>query len=242
MIQFNLLPDVKLEYIRAQRTKRLVIISAGLVIAACVVILLILVGSVYGLQRAHLSNLDDDIADKTQTIQEIDHLNRILTVQNQLGDINRLHADKPVSSRLFTYIEEVTPSNVSINTLEVDFDEGTMEISGETESLANVNKFVDTLKFVTYTETDGSDNEASQDDQDDAETETKNAFSEVVLSSFGKKIDETSYTVTLSYNPIIFDSVADVTLDVQNRITTRSEVDRPDALFRTPEEPEDAED
>ncbi len=231
MIQFNLLPDVKLEYIRTKRTKRLVITVSVIVISACGFLLAVLAGTVYGLQRIHISNLTEDIEQDTRTIQEIEDINRVLTVQNQLNTINSLHDDKPVVSRLFDFITTITPSDVSINRLDVDFEESRIEISGETASLATVNKFVDTIKFTTYTvSVNGSDAEENLDNNGER------AFSDVVLSSFGRANDETSYTIELSFDPVIFDSNQDVSLQISERITTRSEVERPQALFRTPDE------
>lgn len=235
MIQFNLLPDVKIQYIKARRMKRTVIVASVIVIASCAAVLALLASAVYGLQRNHIANLSEDIERDISAVQEVQDINRVLTVQNQLGTIDSLHEAKPVTSRLFDFIESITPSDVSINSVEVDYANDSIFVSGEANNLATVNKFVDTIKFTTYViATDEDENNNSNNDDNSL------AFSNVVLSSFGRTNDETSYTIDLTFNPIIFDSSEDIRLEVQQRITTRSEVERPQALFRTPEEDNNA--
>src|SRR5688500_12274286 len=119
MIQFNLLPDVKLEYIKAKRTKRMVVsISAitNIVSLGIVVLLFFLVNVV---QKQHLSNLSEDIRRDSKKLENVEDISKILTIQNQLLSLEDAHNDKPVVSRLQKYIEQVTPNNVSIADLEV---------------------------------------------------------------------------------------------------------------------------
>ena len=234
MIQFNLLPDVKLEYIKAQRLKRSVIAISTLVVSACIVLLLLLAGAVYGLQRNHISNLTDDINDYEKQIQSIPDINRILTVQNQLNTINQLHDDKPVTTRLFAFLETVTPADVDINRVEISFGGQSIQIAGQATDLATVNKFVDTLKFTTYIELDDDGEPITLADSE--EEVVRLAFSDVVLTGFSRNQTEATYRIELSFNPIIFASQSEIGLVVPDRITTRSEVDRPKALFQEPED------
>ncbi len=244
MIQFNLLPDVKLEYIKAQRVKRAVITISGLVVGACIVFILILVSNVYGLQSRHINNVTEDIEKTAAEIKSIDQIDRILTVQSQLGTVNDLHVNKPVMSRIFDFIETVTPSNVNLANIELNHEENTLELIGSTESLAVVNKFVDTLKFTEYYAVDLDDNgeviESSLPDDDD---ELPLAFTSVVLEDFDLSEEDgtpvATYTIVIEFDEIIFDSLEEIQLRVRDTITTRSEVDQPEALFQAPEEEED---
>lgn len=240
MIQFNLLPNVKLEYIKAQRIKRAVVAISGIVVGACIVFILILVSTVYGLQRGHINRVTEDIEKTATDIKSIDQIDRILTVQNQLISVNDLHADKPVTSRVFSFIESVTPSNVSLSSAELNFETNRLELSGTTETIADINRFVDTLKFTEYyvIELDENDEtiEASLPDDDD---ELPPAFESVVLDSFGRRGEGVaSYTIVIEFNEMIFDSREEIRLRVRDTITTRSEVDRPEALFQAPVEEE----
>lgn len=246
MIQFNLLPDVKLEYIRTNRVKRLVITVALLVTGLALAVTGFLAFNVYGLQRGHIDNLTGDIQDSTESIKSIDQIDRMLTVQNQLNTITGLHDDKPVASRLFPFMSSITPTEVNISELEISFENETMIITGEADSLESVNVFVDTLKFIVYSQTDpdSDDDQDSGDIQEEQEAETEDldrAFVGVELSDFDRTSEGASFIVTATYVPQIFSSEADVALIVRNTITTRSEQESPDALFVRPAEEENGE-
>lgn len=206
MIQFNLLPDVKQEYVKARRTKQLVIlISLGLGAVSLAIMLLMLL-TVDVVQKKSLSDLNNDITTKSQQLKSVPDLDKILTVQNQLNTLTGLHDQKVVASRMFGYISQVTPDTVSISKLNVDFTANTIIIDGEAPSLDVVNKYTDTLKATAYFK-DG-----------DSNTSTK-AFSNVVLSSFGRDTKGATYTINLSYKPDIFNNAASIKLTVPS-ITT----------------------
>lgn len=218
MIQLNLLPDVKLEYIKTRRIKRLVMLVATIVTGASVAILVLLFVATNILQRQHMSNLRTDIEDKSQELEEQEDLNKILTVQNQLNVLDELHAQKPAAGRLGRYLGQVVPSGISIAKFEADFSVHTISFEGSAASLSVVNQFIDTLKFTTFT----------------ADDETGDAFSNVVLANFqrtdgtqSESEDPVSYEITLSFNPIVFDNTLNVRLAIPEAITTQS-ADRPD--------------
>jgi Tfp pilus assembly protein PilN len=222
MIQFNLLPDVKLEYIKAERSRRLVIGLSVLVCAAAVVLLAVLL-SVDGLQKKHLSDLNRDITNETNQLQGKPNINGILTVQNQLESLTALHNAKPAASRLFDYLNEVTPATVSITNFTTDFTQFTMTLTGTSDSLASVTQYVDTLKLTAYNTGDNS---------------TKSpAFSNVVLSSFSLNSNANSpgqaatYTIALSYDRNIFDITQNIALSVPS-VTTRAQIQNPSNLFQ----------
>lgn len=225
MIQLNLLPDVKLQFIKAQRTRRLVISIAFITTAASVGLLLLLL-SIAGLQKKHLNDLNEDIADYSSELKKQPQIDKILTVQNQLGGITALHDAKPAASRLTEYLNQVTPAEIGITNLEVDYTTQTITISGNTKALSDVNKYVDTLKFTRFT---------TQDNKDETP-----AFSGVVLTSFGLTSGGSgvagaapaTYTITFTYDPVIFDIQQTVKLSVPSRTTTRSEVEQPSDLFQ----------
>lgn len=219
MIQFNLLPDVKLEFIKARRNKRLVMLSASLVTAVSFTVVILLTTYVYGFQKTHLSNLSEEIERDSDEIKETPDIDKILAIQSQLGALPSLHEQKPVASRITEYISQLTPANASISRLEVNFAEMTMKFEGTANTLGTVNKFVDTLKFTEY---------KGEEDR------KPRAFSDVVLSSFGQEEDHTSYTIDLKFDMTIFAFSSDVSLSVPKITTTRSELEKPKALFQKP--------
>lgn len=220
MIQFNLLPDVKLEYLRARRNKRLVVGGSMVVIAASLFVLLLLASIIYGVQKKSLHDLNNDIGRYTQQLKSTPDLNKILTVQNQLGVLTSLHDQKAVASRLFPYLTQVTPKAASISQLNVDFSQDTISITGSANSLDVVNTYADTLKFTTYKTPDSSDS-------------SKNAFSKVVLSQFSRSNTGATYTITASFDPAIFNSNATTDLSVPHIISTRSATEQPTDLFQS---------
>lgn len=218
MIQFNLLPSVKLEYVRARRNKRMTLLVATLAAGAALAILVILFVGVQVLQKKYSSDLSKDIKTESKKLENIPEFSKILTIQNQLASLPALHNQKPVSTRLLGYVKQVTPAKVSIAKMDVDFDAQTMDITGAADSIGTINKFVDTLKFTTYKTEAGAEGKA---------------FSAVVLSSFGKDDKGASYRITFKYDPTIFSNDSPVALIVPpGKITTRSETEKPEALFQ----------
>lgn len=217
MIQFNLLPDVKLEYIKTQRTKHFVVSVSLLAAAASLVVFAVLVLTVDVWQRKTINDYSNDIKTASDELRSTPDLNKILTVQSQLGSLSSLHEDKLATSRLFGYLSQVTPTNATINNMTADFTASTLSISGNAPSLDVVNTFTDGLKFTKY--------------QQAGATDKTDAFSAVVLSSFGRTSSGASYTITLTFDPLIFSNANDVKLLVPNIVTTRSIIEQPAALF-----------
>lgn len=222
MIQFNLLPDVKLAYIRATRRKRVVVVTATSVMAVSVTVLVLLFLVVNVVQKRHLSALSVDINASAKELQDTPDLDKILTVQNQLMKLGELHDKKPVTTRLFKYLAEVTPTDVSIAKLDVDFSLKTMKFTGASTSLNTINTFVDTLKFTTFTVT-----EKNEETGETRQSSPKPAFSNVVLTSFGRTNDQAAYSIDLVFDEAIFDSAQDAQLVVPDTISTRSETEKP---------------
>src|ERR1017187_3214560 len=141
MIQFNLLPDVKLQYLKARRLRRLVVSASTIAIIASLTLLLLLVGTVYVFQKKNLSDLNRDIGTYSGQLQNTPNLDKILTVQNQLNVLTSLHNQKAVASRLFGYLKQITPSAASISQLNVDYTKHTISFTGSAKSLDIVNTF-----------------------------------------------------------------------------------------------------
>lgn len=220
MIQFNLLPDVKMKYIKARKQKRLVMLGATIASVSTVSVMVLALLYVYVVQGSQLASLDKKIKTSTSSINtknsQVDDINKVLTVQNQLVSLDKLHADKPLTSRIFEYLSKLTPSNIAISKIQVDGTEGSeaINIQGSTNTLESINKFVDTLKFTTF--------KAGED------SEEKQVFTNVVLSSFGRDKAGASYSINFSFDPIIFSSEASVdSLIIPTKVTTRSELGRP---------------
>lgn len=218
MIQLNLLPDVKMKYASARRKKRLVIIGSVIASGVALVVVGMLVAVVYGTQSLTMKNLDRSIADSTKQLQSIQGLSKILTIQNQLKQLTDLHDKKPVMTRVLPFLSQVTPSDVQVSDFSIDMSQNAMTITGDAKSVEAINKFADTLKFTAYT-VEGS-------------TTSEKAFSEVVLVNFDQDSSGASYSISFKFNPEIYASKNKTVALVVPKITsTRSETERPSALF-----------
>lgn len=231
MIQFNLLPDVKVEFIKTRRRKRLIVFISVVSSAATFTIFLLLLLFVRVNQPKHLKDLNKDIKDNVSKIQAVPDIDKILTIQNQLNSLPGLHDKKVIDSRVVDYLNRLTPAQATVSDLTMDFEANTMTIKGNADNLVTVNKFVDTLKFTDYK----VNNEGAASGR---------AFKDVVLQTFsvssvgaaGSKA--VSYELSLSFEPAIFALYRDaadpnnqVTLNVPSIISTRSATESPASLF-----------
>jgi Tfp pilus assembly protein PilN len=219
MIQFNLLPDIKQQYMKAQRQKHMVVFisTLGMIIAVAIFVVLLLVTQLW--QKKSISDLNGDIKKYSSELSSTDDFSKILTVQNQLKSLPALHDKKAVASRLSGYMTQLTPGKANVSKLDVDFAQNTISISGSADSLATVNTYVDTLKFTTF---------SAEGD----ETKKDSAFSSVVLAAFGKNSGATTYTITANFDPIIFSGEQEVTLTVPQITSSRSATEQPTDLFQ----------
>jgi len=146
-------------------------------------------------------------------------LNKVLTIQNQLASLPNLNQQKPVTSRLFTFLQQLTPASVTLSSVDVDFSLNTLTLNGNADSLKTVNQYVDTLKFTTYQK---------------SSTDTSNtpAFTQVVLGNFGLTGEAASYEIHAAFDPLIFNQANSVTLTVPNITSTRSIVEQPTDIFK----------
>lgn len=222
MIQFNLLPDVKQQYIRTARLKRTAILASFLVAASSLFIFTMLLLSVYVFQKKNMNDLSASIKTNTEELKSTPDLDKVLTIQNQLKSLPELHGKKPVTSRLFGYLAKLTPAQVSIGKIDVDLVGQTITVTGTADTLGTVNKFVDTIKFTTH-----KDNNDTSADKPASKT-----FSEVVLTTFNVNDKGSAYTITFKYDQSIFDSSQNIEITVPSITSSRSETEKPTELFK----------
>jgi Tfp pilus assembly protein PilN len=205
-MQFNLLPDVKQEYLKTRRTRQLVLLIAFAASAASLTVLVLLLVSVKLVQTKSMHDADKDITKYSNQLKAIPDIDKILTVQNQLNTLTGLHDQKAVASRTFGYLQQLTPSSVSLTSMAADYTANTISLTGSALSLDQVNLYADTLKQTKFTS-----------DKKDAEPK---AFSDVVLSTFARDDKGATFTLTLTFQPDIFSSADDVKLTVPQIITS----------------------
>lgn len=206
MIQFNLLPDVKLEFVKTTRIKRLVMTVSAIIALVAAGIAVILFLFVIGYQKNHISSQNSKITSEISSLKSTSNLSQMLTVQNQLNTIPKIDDAKPNVTQLPNYIGQLTPPKATISTFNLEFTPNdTITFTGQADSLATVQQFVDNIKAATFTVGSAS---------------KQAAFTDVVLSNFGySTIDGATYTITANFNPDIFSSTGTVNLNVPNTVT-----------------------
>ncbi len=226
-VQFNLLPDVKLDYMRTRRSRNLVIIISAVAVVISATILILLLITVEVVQKQQINSSKTSLSSADSQLSNISDLNKIVTVQNQLTTLVGLHQGENVTSRIFTYLQQLTPSKAHISRVNLDLTQNTIELAGSADTQQTVNTFVDTLKFTTY-------KVGSQDTP-------HSAFSSVVESNFSINTNDVSYTIDMSFDPNLFSNklldnqghAQTPALSVPSLTTTRSAIDDPsNALFQ----------
>ena len=218
MLEFNLLPEVKIKYIKAEKYKLLVVTASILISLVSVALLTLLILYVNVVQKKAINDLSTKINAQIKVINQNSDLNKILTIQKQANTIPNIQKALYKSSRIFNYMSQLTPSNAKINNLSLDYSKSQISINGTSDSLATVNQFVDTLKFTTY-----SSNDAKK----------SNAFSNVVLNSFSYSTSSApSYSISFTFKSDIFMQNQKISLVVPSITSTRSILNQPNDLFQ----------
>ncbi len=212
MLQFNLLPDVKKEYVKTKRTKRLIMSASFLVSAISIGVVALLFSVVQIAQKQHISDLTEDISNAEKRIQSVENIDKMLTVQNQLSLLPSLHEGKPETSRLFDFIKFLSPEKVKVSMLNFDAVSGTILMQGNADSIATVNKFVDNLKAVRY---------RVEVAEGETPGELAGPFSQVA-TELSSDNSLASFKVQMNFDKVIFDNTKDVVLILQDqKISTK---------------------
>lgn len=148
MIEINLIPDVKQELLRAQRTRTAVISFSILTSIIAGGVLVVLALYVFGVQTVRSALLDGQITSGSQQLSKVEDLSKILTIQNQLSKISELNASKNMDSRVFDMLSAVTPSgnnSVQFSSITVDSDNTTIRLEGQTNAYDSMEVFKKTV-------------------------------------------------------------------------------------------------
>lgn len=134
MIEINLVPDVKQEFIRAKRIRTFVVSTAFLVGLVSVAIVILLAVYAFLGQGVRSSLADDSIKQKSAELSGISDLGNTLTIQHQLTQLTQLHDDTNVTSRFFSMlaaINPVAPNEVTFSLARVETETGTIRLEGQ---------------------------------------------------------------------------------------------------------------
>lgn len=238
MITINLLPDVKQEFLRAKRTRGQVIGIATLVSIAMLGLVVLLAFWVYVGQALQINYYTTQIKQNGNKMVAIPELDKYLTLQNQLDNLDELHSSKSDFSRLMTYLPKLNPAapnNVTLSDIEIKTsDEGNqLMMKGETKDYTALNIFRDTLKTAQLRYTD-----------DENKLVTEQLFETVAVTTSaldkaqdGKSV--VSFEIQIAYNPNAFlFSVKKPEVVVKDKDTTASVVASPDVFGKSTKQEE----
>jgi hypothetical protein len=225
MIQLNLLPDLKKEYIKSQKTKGVVISVSILTTIGAIGLSALLFVYVTFLQQVQINLATDDIKTKENQLKGITDVDKYLTVQAQLSALPDLHANKGSYSRLFDFLAVINPSapnNVNLGNLQLDGAAGSITFSGTTATFETLNVFVDTLKNA----------QVSYKQNGQGDTQTTKMFSQVLVQTSGfahlNGKDLVSFSIKTLYTPAVFAvSNTEVKASIPNITTTQSVTQSP---------------
>jgi len=236
MIQINLVPDVKQEFLKAQRTKRVVITFSVLVGGFFLAITTIMFLLVNVWQQRTISNNDTKITELLGEYRELDDVSKVLTLNSQLTELPILHEDKTAITRLRTYLARLVPDGIKLTNFTMDQDQTVMVMEGIGPDIAAVNKFADTLKNAVYFVY----NPTFQDNPDiPNEIPINKVFNTVILEQVGTENNPDSgneterratYEIRVVYNPEIFDNSLDVRVIVPRTSSDELELIQPESL------------
>lgn len=135
MIEINLIPDVKQEYLHAKRVRNTVISGAIVVGIASLAAVILLAAYSFGAQPLRSAHADSQIDERFKSLQEVEDLGNMLTVQSQLSSISSLHTDEKVmSTRLFEVLTVINPggeNDVTYSNVRLDIETGTIQIDAQ---------------------------------------------------------------------------------------------------------------
>lgn len=162
MIQINLIPQIKKEYLKARSLRNLVIstsIMAGLVLVGAVAIL----GVVFAGYVVASDFQDGEIKKRVKELTSIEDLDKVVTIQHQLESINSQHKEKSTNSRLFDVMSAIVPpapNDISISTLRFDPKEELIYIEGSASNgYEALEVFKKTIKHTMVQVVNGKDSE-----------------------------------------------------------------------------------
>ncbi len=149
MIQLNLLPDVKKEFLKAQQTKNAVISGAVLVSIIAAGVVALLATTVYGAQSVFISNLKKEITSNHQTVAEKQEINKYLAIQSQLKAVDEASANRSVYARWFEFLPQLNPKppfNITLYNADITKEGTTARLLGSGTNFEVVNNFKNTLE------------------------------------------------------------------------------------------------
>lgn len=134
MIEINLIPDVKLELLKARRQQTMVISISTLIAVVSIGVVVLMGVYAFAIQGVADTIISGRIDDQTKKLKSVKDLSKTLTLQSQLNKLSSLQQNKNVTSRLFDIMSVTIPTDknvVTISRLSLDSEENKIEVEAE---------------------------------------------------------------------------------------------------------------
>jgi hypothetical protein len=235
MIEINLIPDVKQQYLKARKMRNLAVtfsIFAGLAAGALVVISILFLLVQVGREKL----ADDGIKNEYAELSQVSDLSNLVTIQNQLSLISGQHGSKSMNSRLFSVLQSVNPSapnDVRFTAVELDPSSNLLTLEGVASAgYPSVEALKKTIANVRFEYKESPDGETMTIPIADELEVGETSFGE---TSDGRRV--LRFEMTLKYPNVLFTNEAhDARLITPTREidVTDSRIQVPDSLFSNP--------
>lgn len=217
MISLNLLPDIKKDLLKVRRERNLVMmVSIVAVIGSLAVLglLFLWMGALTGLKMLDENKINSAKA-KIETAKTDEQLDKYLTIQNQLAQIDGLKGNQLVHSRLMDFLVQLNPAepnNVFLRSVRLTADgdgesaDLTIEIEGNTGNFASLDVYKNTLASAKLIYENKPEDEAESADSTtaDSSSETDAESSSSNDSSSSSELT----TVTEAVSEMLFNEVS----------------------------------
>ena len=133
MYEIHLVPDVKAQMIKAQKTRNLVFFIAAAISAISIGMVVILAG-IRGGQELRINGQDNTLELMSKKLNDFDGLEEVLTIKSQLNNLEEIRAKKKSLSRIFSIISAMQPTGsdrVTISSLDINLADSTMNLEGQ---------------------------------------------------------------------------------------------------------------
>lgn len=137
--EINLVPEVKMQMIKAQKVRNLVLFLCILVSSVAAGAVVILFGIKSG-QDIVMANQDKRLETMSAKLNEYNELDSLITIQGQLDNIDQIIAQKKVLSRVFGALGVMLPQgadSVRLSLLNVNLENGLVRMEGQADALVD---------------------------------------------------------------------------------------------------------
>lgn len=134
--EINLVPEVKLQMIKAQKLRNLVLYVCILVSAVSVGVVVVLFGIKSG-QDIAMANQDGKLGTLSAKLMGYEELGDLVTIQAQLDKLSEIQGSKRALSRVFGAMNVMLPQggdSVQLSDLRVDFTTNVLRIEGQADA------------------------------------------------------------------------------------------------------------